>query len=319
MKYDIYFHDDFDGRASAAVMLDFLNSRGDEIEHFTHIDFDIQDQYFKDNFFSSHKFFKGKRNPPIVVDFPYHPKTAFWFDHHTTAFKREDWKKQFHSSKNYRWDEHYPSCCHFIVNSLLKDFGYKPSKIILELAKWLDVIDAARYSSAKQTILNKEPALKVNLFIEDGMKGITEKDFIKLLASKSLIEISKNKLVEKVVKKNKIETKNGLKFYKKNIKIYGSLGMIFLKKGKYTSLRFAPFYFYPNLRYFLRIVEDKNKTFGIGLGVNPWNKNKNKIHIGEFLKENFLGAGGHHEAGGAGFKTKKDLELAIKKIIENFS
>ena len=43
MTYDLYFHNDFDGHASAAVMLSFLGGRGDRIGHFVPVDFDLQD------------------------------------------------------------------------------------------------------------------------------------------------------------------------------------------------------------------------------------------------------------------------------------
>src|SRR5581483_7562722 len=99
MKYDIYFHNDFDGRAAAAIMLAFLRSRGDDAEHFVPLGYEMQDAYLKENFFATHKLFKGKRNPPIIVDFAFHPKAAWWFDHHPTTFKREEWREKFKPSK----------------------------------------------------------------------------------------------------------------------------------------------------------------------------------------------------------------------------
>ncbi len=86
MKYDIYFHNDFDGRASAAVMLAFLRSRGDDIEHYIPIKYDVIPKWIDDKFLEKNKLFKGKHSPAIIVDFPYHPQAAFWFDHHIRPF-----------------------------------------------------------------------------------------------------------------------------------------------------------------------------------------------------------------------------------------
>src|ERR1700685_3337099 len=112
MKYDIYFHNDFDGRASAAVVLAFLRSRGDDIEHFTPVNYYLLSQWMDEKFFEKHKLFSGKRNPAIIVDFLYHPKAAMWFEHHATTFKRPEWEKKFKPDTFHRLEPQYPSCCH---------------------------------------------------------------------------------------------------------------------------------------------------------------------------------------------------------------
>src|SRR5271155_4749866 len=109
MLYDIYFHNDFDGRASAAVMLAFLRSRGDDIEHFIPVKYDIipvgtKKQWLDDKFLEKNKLFRGKHNPAIIVDFPYHPQAAFWFDHHLRPFRKPGWEKKFKSDREHRYD-----------------------------------------------------------------------------------------------------------------------------------------------------------------------------------------------------------------------
>ena len=319
MTYDIYFHDDFDGRASAAVMFDFLRSRGDDILHYVPVDFDIQAHYLKDNFFTAHKLFRGKRNPAIVVDFIYHPKAALWFDHHATAFKRDDWKKSFHASKCRQWHPDYFSCCHAVLDALIKDFGYHPPARIRELARWLDVIDGARYVSAKQTIEKKEPAFQLGAFIEDGnLKNEKENAFfIASLADHSMQSMVKDRAVQKSIHKNRNETKAGLAYYKKHLKVHGVIAEIEIPTNRFLSLRFAPFYFYPKLLYAVRVVK-REGFFKLSLGVNPWMRGKTTVHIGEFLKKHFRGAGGHKNVGAAEFETKEALARAVEKIIKAF-
>jgi hypothetical protein len=318
MQYDIYFHNDFDGRASAAVMLDFLRKRGDDIEHYTAVDFDMQAEYLKDDFFAAHRFFRGKRNPAIVVDFSFHSKAAFWFDHHPTAFKRDDWKKKFRQSKFHQWHPEYLSCCHEVMDRLKEDFSYRPPAHIRELAKWLDVVDGARYDSAKQTIEKKEPALQLNAYVENDLHGAKDDErFIRTLSEHPMAAIIKDPAIKKSIQNDKRATKTGLNYYKKNLKIYGAVAGIILPSSEFGSLRFAPYYLHPKLLYFGRITK-KNKFFTLSFGVNPWRRKENDVHIGEFLKTHFPGAGGHHDVGGAEFKTKKDAERAMEEIVRIF-
>src|SRR5882672_7372494 len=95
MLYDLYFHDDFDGHAASAVVLAFLRSRGDDAGHFVPVKYDIIPEWLDEDFFNKHKLFKGKRNLAVVVDFPYHPKAAFWFDHHLLPFRKKVWGDKF--------------------------------------------------------------------------------------------------------------------------------------------------------------------------------------------------------------------------------
>src|SRR5581483_8268760 len=145
MRYDIYFHNDFDGHAAAAVMLAFLRSRGDDIEHFVPVKYDIIPEWRHTDFFMRHKLIAGPvrgRNPAIIVDFPFHPGAQFWFDHHLLPFREPKWegiyKKELRRRKQrrpkgrapapspyWRYDESYRSACHLVYDSLKKDFGWR--------------------------------------------------------------------------------------------------------------------------------------------------------------------------------------------------
>ena len=133
MTYDIYFHNDFDGRAAAAVMLSFLRSRGDDIEHFIPINYNILDSYLEEDFFAKNRLFRGKHNPAIVVDFAFHPKAAWWFDHHPTVIRKKAWVKKLKSTKFWHYNPEYASCCGQVVSVLRKEFGWKPRSHFKEL------------------------------------------------------------------------------------------------------------------------------------------------------------------------------------------
>jgi oligoribonuclease NrnB/cAMP/cGMP phosphodiesterase (DHH superfamily) len=318
MKYDIYFHNDFDGRASAAVMLAFLRSCGDQIAHFTPVNYDLTQQWLDPNFFKKHKLFKGPRNPAIIVDFIYHPAAAFWFDHHPTTFKRDDWRKKFKPDKFHQLQPHYLSNCHLTYTALKQDFGWKPEKHFVELVKWLDVIDGARYRSSKQTLELKEPALEVDAFIDETDHNKKETvAIIKLLSEKPLSTIAKMPKVQKAARTMRKSNIKGLSFYRKNMKVFDDVTLIDLSSTDIKSLRYAPYYLRPKILYGMRITR-RDGLYHIGIGANPWIKGAalkkhRDVHIGELLKK--YGGGGHKGAGAGEFKTMGDVQRAVAEMI----
>lgn len=325
MRYDIYFHNDFDGRASAAVMLDFLRRRGDDIAHFTPVNYELGPQWRRADFFERHKLFSGRRYPAIVVDFLYHPKAVIWFDHHPTTFNafpraaRAFSRKKIYSTRNTdlpvfrHWDPAYLSCCRQVLEELKKSFGYKPPKHIEELAKWLDVIDNARYKSPQQPIEMKEPALQLDWFIEATADNTREaKRMVQALAEKPMAKIAAMPQVIRVLKIVRRKIKTSLAYYRKHASVRGLIMVTDLTSGKYLRLRFAPFYLHPRLPYAMSFLKQR-KLFRLGWGSNPWCRPKDNINIGGFLRR--YGGGGHKVAGGAEFGSRGAVLKAVEEIV----
>jgi len=311
MKYDIYFHNDFDGLASAAVMLNFLRSRGDDIGNYVPVNFDIIPRWPKFQF----------KNSPIIVDFPYHPKAAFWFDHHPTAFIKPSWKKNFRADRFHGLDAKYYSCCHLVLDRLTKDFGFKPPGHLKELARSLDMIDGARYKSPTETIEMKIPAIQLAEFIDkkEGDFRIAAK-LIKLFSAHGLRTIAALPEIRAAIAKIRKRIKKSLKFYAANLRVFGKIAFIDLRKFKLEKLRFASCYLMPKLVYSLRL-DKEGGTFHLRLGVNPWRPKENKIHIGQFLRKRYArfgSAGGHKAVGGVDTRSEKIAEKVAKEIIEYF-
>lgn len=319
MKYDVYFHKDFDGHASAAVMLAFLRSRGDDIEHYVPLKFDIMPQWLDEKFFDKHKLFEssGKRNPAIVVDFPYHPGAKFWFDHHLKPFRKPAWEKKFKPDRFRRYDDGYASACHLVCDSLKEGFGWKPPAYLKELVKWLDIIDGARYASAKQTIAMKEPAIQLNNFIEEHTGGIDTIIWtIRALAEKPIVAITREPGVRKDIAKLRANTKEALAFYKKNLKIVQGIMVIDLSKYPFAELgHYAPYFLHPELLYAIRYYpfRDRPSYFHVNVAANPWRVGENKKNIGELMKRH--GGGGHLAVGGVEIEGREKVQSAIRDFI----
>ncbi len=317
MTYDLYFHNDFDGRASAAVMLSFLESRGHCIGHFVPVDFDLQTQWLDDSFFKKHHLFKGKRNAPVVLDFPFHPGTAFWFDHHPTTFKKKSWRKHFREDARHVCRPRYPSCCHMVYATLKRNFGWRPPTHFRELIAWLDVIDGARYASPEQTIRMKEPAFAVDSFIESQGKNVKTAEWvIRNLAVLSLADVAKIPRVAAAGDRSRRAAARNLAFYRKYIVVRGNVTYIDLSRHGDALLRYAPYYLFPKVRYNFRAAM-KGKLYHFGVGENPWLESKSKIHLGKLFAK--YGGGGHETAAGVDFRTKEEADRAREEIIEKLN
>lgn len=306
MKYDIYFHNDFDGRACAAVMLAFLQSRGDDIERYVAMSYGKEKPWYKMNFFAG-------GNPAIVVDFTYHPKAAWWFDHHPTTFKKPEWKKYFKSDKQHRLDAQYRSCCGLVYASLKRDFGWKPPKHFEAFVRWADKIDGAGYASAKETIEMKDPDIQMNSYVE-GLSHTEKEDahMIRLMASQSLEKVLKDPSIAHAVAGLKKKVAQSMAFYKKNLKVFKRSVFVDLSRDPLNGLlRYAPYALYPEAVYNIR-MRPKGKLWYLGVASSPWHRAENKLDIAAIMRG--YGGGGHKNVGAAEFPTRAAALKAFETI-----
>lgn len=305
MKYDIYFHNDFDGGASAALMTEFLKSRGEGIKNYFPIDYgEISDE----KRWFSRKF----KNPSVILDFLYHPAAIFWFDHHVTPFIKKDWQKKFRADKRHCWGQNYPSAYHLILDSLKKNFDFQANRHFQEITYWADIIDGARYVSAKQPIEMKEPALQINAFIKPNKQNPAVLIWlVKILGKESLAETARRPKIKKIINRLRKEMASALEFCKKNIKIFNRVAFLDLSQISILELKYVTYYFYPNLSYSLLL--SKRNLLHLNVGFNPWRKKKNRINIGQLLKK--YGGGGHKNVGGLEIKDHREAIKIVNQII----
>lgn len=307
MKYYIYFHGGcFDGVASAAMLLYFLRLQGDEYSKFIPLTHPIDKKWWKN---------LKMKNPSAIVDISYHPKAAIWFDHHPTAFIEKTWEKKFRGNKWHVLDIKSPSCTGLIYRHLTKVLKVKPPKYISDLVKWADKIDRALFSSPKEAMSLKEPALQVSRSMFERNPPLSyQKYLIHTLSSASLKDISKLPKVKSRFLKYKKEFRKSLPKLRKSIKLIGKVAFADYVGKKLIGMRFAPYYFYPKIHYSMRLIKYGN-NFIISAGLNKWNAPKKLANIGKFLEKKY-GGGGHAYAGSASFRTKKEALFEAKKIAD---
>ena len=307
MKYDLYFHNDFDGRASAAVFLDFLKKRGGSVENYFQVDHWIGDKW--------DALVKKSKNSVAVFDFYFHPKATFFFDHHATTFKKKIWEKDFKSNRFYNLDPKYKSCCKLVFDALKKNFGYQSGAHIKDLVKWAEIVDDADYPSPRLTIEVKEPALEIDAFIDERSTKENLSWLIKLMSRKPLQEIARLRKIQKVVKTVRGKIKRGLSFTIKNMQIFGKVTFLDLSLTNMPRVRFAPHFLYPKLSYAVTLMKDVD-GFRIAVGGNPWRKQVCRIDLGRYAKSKY-GGGGHRRAAGiTKIRSRKDGLRIARELIE---
>jgi hypothetical protein len=106
-----------------------------------------------------------------ILDFRYaaSPKLGWYFDHHATAFgsaeERADFEKDGGRHKFY--DASYGSCSKLVYDVSKERFGLGDTDDIVELVKWADIIDAARFPSAEMAVLREAPPLWLMTVVEN--------------------------------------------------------------------------------------------------------------------------------------------------------
>jgi len=291
-------------------MLNFLNGRGDNIISFTPINYSPA---LKKKWVS----FKFKE-PFIILDFLYHPRASWWFDHHQTSFITDKWREEFKGDKNHAFDSTKRSACDLMAGHFKKEFNYKPPKFVADLIKWATIIDSASYKSAKEAIEGKQPAIKlIKAFYSKNFENDAAVKYfetiIKSLAGEPIARTIQIPVVKKEIKRIEKDNKEVKKIFKKISTVTGRTVFVDSTKTKAQLSIFFGYYFFPKIDYSITL-EFYGDYYHLNVGKNPWKKTPAKVHIGEILKK--YGGGGHKTVGGMERKTKPEILKIAGEVIE---
>lgn len=322
--YDIFFHDDLDGRATAAVFLDFLRSRGSRIQRFIPVEHGVKEIWEQKDALDRLAGTR-RRNPAIVVDFPYHPQAAFWYDHHPHGKEYPELAKSFQPGPAHRVDASYLSACRLAIDALEEGYGYRPPAHIRTLGKWLDVVDGGRFANPFQTIAIREPALQLEALVNDmrrvSRKAGKESDpmvwLIELMASKDVAAVARDRRVKEVVRRVQGESKASLAYYRHNMRARENVALIDITDMATRSLNFAPYYLAPSVLFAITMRGNPDGTWIASVGVNPWKRERNPFHIGNLLTP--FNGGGHAYAGAAQLMSRAELDRFVDHFVSLFN
>ncbi len=284
----IHYHRDFDGMVSAAVLAVLLReTKGEEDVFWSSVNYDQRANW---ECFSADERF-------AIVDFHFHPRAEYWFDHHPTTFLTPEFRVQYEPSERWRWDETSPSCPPLILQHAIQHWGYERSERFDEMAHWSNVIDAARYDSVDQAVFGDQSALRIARALTvaptpewiDGLVGAMTRDTLDVVADRPE--------VEKAFQRASKNRDRALRQFPPTIESNESGVLLFdASSNQIRRERFAAFYHHPKIHYSVGVIPTR-AGFHVSCGENPWNASPVGVHIGEIMET--YGGGGHKAVGGA--------------------
>ncbi len=294
----IRYHRDFDGMVSAAVLAHALRTvRDEENIRIESVNYDQRAGWAT--------FSEGQRF--AVVDFHFHPRAEYWFDHHPTTFLDEDLRAQYELNDRWNWDEASPSCPPLILRHAEQRWGYTVPDRFRDMAVWSDIIDAARFESVDQALFGEEPALRLmrSLTVAPSFSWIDE--LADYLIDGELDELAEREDVERAYERAARNRDKALRQFPPCVRSIDRDVLLYdASSNKIRRERFAAFYHNPKIRYAVGVIPTRG-GFHVSAGENPWNKPSDGLHVGEIMET--YGGGGHRAVGGAG---GRDLEHALE-------
>lgn len=283
----IHYHRDFDGMVSAAVLARVLRERFDETVVWSSVNYDQRRDW--------ESFGEGERF--AIVDFHFHPKCEYWFDHHPTTFLTPELRAQYQPSERWLWDETSPSCPPMVLAHAKTHWGYEAPERFQEMAHWSDIVDAARYESVDQAVFGDQPALRVAraLLAAPGNEWLDT--LVGAMSEGTLEDVADRPDVERSFQRASRNRDRALEQFPPTVdsKEQGVL-LYDASSNNIRRERFAPFYHHPDIHYAVGVIPTRS-GFHISCGQNPWNEPPLSIHIGEIMEG--YGGGGHRAVGGA--------------------
>ena len=294
----IHYHRDFDGMVSAAILATLLRGRGEDVD-WTSVNYDQRSDW--ENFEAGKRF--------AIVDFHFHPRAEYWFDHHPTTFLSPELRARYEPSERWQWDESSPSCPPLILAHAERHWDYETPARFREMARWSDIVDAARYVSVDQAVFGEEPALRIARALTVAPRPDWLDELVGAMAAGTLADVAARGDVEQAHQRASRNRDRALEQFPPTVLAKQDAVLLYdASSNKIRRERFAPFYHHPDIHYAVGVIPTRS-GFHVTCGENPWNPpspaSHEKIHIGSIMEG--YGGGGHRAVGGA---NPESLEAA---------
>jgi hypothetical protein len=251
-----------------------------------------------------------------IVDFKYSasPKVTWWFDHHQSAFltpadEANFARGQADGSQSMRkfFDPNYVSCTGLIADIAAAKFGFDV-KPLAELVKWANIVDGAKYESAKAAVEMAAPAMKLTMVIESAADHALVPRLIPLLTEMSLQEVLDQPLVQELLGPLMERHWAALELIRERATVErGVITFDITDQPTEGYNKFIPYYLHPGATYNVGLSKSSFRT-KVAVGTNPWTplpaaKLKNLAAICERY-----GGGGHARVGAISFPPDREDE-----------
>lgn len=302
----IHYHRDFDGMVSAGVLAAILrDTRGEEVT-WQSVNYHQREDW--DNFSKGERF--------AIVDFHFHPRAEYWFDHHPTTFLSDELRAAYEPTDKWAWDESSPSCPPLILRHAKEHWGYDAPKRFVEMAEWSNIVDAAQYKDVDQALFGDSPALRVARSLYVAPDSAWLDDLVGAMSRQTLDQIASRKDVEKCFQRAARNRDRALEQFPTTIiDVEHSVLLYDASSNSIRRERFSAFFHHPEVHYSVGVIPTR-AGYHVSAGVNPWNPPTDGVHIGEIMET--YGGGGHRTVGGAnppGLDKALEAAAEVAKIL----
>jgi hypothetical protein len=271
---------------AGAVLTHILRERGESNVRLQSVNYDQRADW--------EGFCMGERF--AIVDFHFHPRAEYWFDHHPTTFLTPEYRAMYEPSDRWRWDDSSPSCPPMILDHARNHWDFDPPERFLEMATWSDIVDAARYESVDQAIFGDDPALRITRSLTVSPSPTWVDELAEALVDQDLDTVASRPDLEKAHERASRNRDKALEHFPSTVKwIEGGVVFYDASSSRVRRERFATFYHHPEARYAVGVIPTR-AGFHVTCGENPWNPPENRANIGAMMAKH--GGGGHVAVGG---------------------
>jgi hypothetical protein len=267
--------------------------------------------------------FAGGEN--AIVDFKYSasPRLTWWFDHHQSAFLTPEDQKNFEAgqadgSQRMRkfFNPNYVSCTSLIADITQVNFGFDTAPV-LELIKWADIVDGARYESAKAAVEMAAPAMKLTMVIESASDNNLVPRLIPLLTEMSLQQVLDQDFVQVLLGPLMDRHRAALELIKQRATVErGVITFDITDQPTEGYNKFIPYYLHPEATYNVGLSKSSFRT-KVSVGTNPWTTlpASQLVNIAAICER--YGGGGHARVGAISFPPDREGEArkAVGEIV----
>ena len=319
MECRIFYHDKcFDGACSASLFTRFHRECVKTADRYSY-----HGLVHRAGALFDEEAFAGGEN--AIVDFKYSasPRLTWWFDHHQSAFLTPEDQKNFEAgqadgSQRMRkfFNPNYVSCTSLIADIAQVNFGFDTAPV-LELIKWADIVDGARYESAKAAVEMAAPAMKLTMVIESASDNNLVPRLIPLLTEMSLQQVLDQDFVQVLLGPLMERHRAALELIKQRAMVErGVITFDITDQPTEGYNKFIPYYLHPEATYNVGLSKSSFRT-KVSVGTNPWTTvpASQLVNVAAICER--YGGGGHARVGAISFPPDRedDARKAVGEIV----
>jgi hypothetical protein len=318
----VFFHDHcFDGACSAAMFTRFHRECVG-----TAREFEYQGLVHRAGSLFEESWWGAGEN--AIVDFKYSAseRLTWWFDHHQSAFASAEDEARFRAGQadgslamRQCFDPAYTSCAGWIAHVASTKFGMDVGPLA-ELIYWANIVDGAKYESARSAVEMREPAMKLTMVIEStpDVDGVSISGrFIPLLTEMPLQAVLEQPFVQELLGPLMERHWAGLELIRERAVCEGGVVSFDITDQPTEGYnKFIPYYVWPEGTYCVGLSKSSFRT-KVSVGTNPWTKKSagELANIAAICER--YGGGGHARVGAISFPVDKEDEarVAVGEIV----